>query len=158
VFEASPELKVKCIPHEKLVLGLAERLKRDFDEVKPPRYALFVKTSSSNIEPPKSLDWWYVRAGSILRKLAIKGCMGVGDFSYEYGGRRRRGRSRERFVAGARGHVRRILAQLEAARLVEKKGDGRVLSKAGWELVLNVAGELLEDAAKDVPRLKLYVG
>lgn len=158
VFEASPVLRVKVVPHEGFVLALAERLKRDYAEVKPPAYAPFVKTVSSNFEPPKSFDWWYIRAASVLRKLAVKGCMGVTDLAYEYSGKRRRGRSREHFVLGARGHVRRILIQLEGAKLVEKQRCGRVLSKSGWELVVGVASEVLDAASKDEPRLKLYVG
>jgi len=61
-------------------------------------------------------------------------------------------------VLGARGHVRRILIQLEGAKLVEKQRCGRVLSKSGWELVVGVASEVLDAASKDEPRLKLYVG
>ncbi|MEM0120738.1 MAG: 40S ribosomal protein S19 [Thermoprotei archaeon] len=158
VFEASPVLKVKAVPHELFVAGLAERLKRDYVEVKPPVYAPFVKTASTNFEPPKRVDWWYVRAASVLRKLAVKGCMGVTDLAYEYSGKRRRGRSRERFVLGSRGHVRRVLIQLEGAKLVEKQRCGRVLSKAGWELVLGVASEVLDSVSKVEPRLRLYVG
>jgi small subunit ribosomal protein S19e len=158
LFEASPLLKIKSVPHEAFVLVLAERLKHDFNEIRPPAYAHFVKTSSTNFEPPKSFDWWYIRAASILRKLAVKGPMGVKDFTFEYSGKRKRGRRREHFALGASGHVRRILIQLEAAKLVEKQRRGRVLSKGGWDLLLGVAGDVLSDVLKHEPRIKLYVG
>ena len=111
--------------------------------IEPPPWAMFVKTGVHKERPPQDPDWWYVRAAAIMRKLYLKGPLGVSRLRKLYGGRHRRGHRPPKFARGSGAIIRRILQQLEEAGLVEKRDRrGRVLTKAGREL--------LEEAAKAV--------
>ena len=111
--------------------------------IEPPPWAMFVKTGVHKERPPQDPDWWYVRAAAIMRKLYLRGPLGVSRLRKLYGGRHRRGQRPPKFARGSGAIIRRILQQLEEAGLVEKQDRrGRVLTKAGREL--------LEEAAKAV--------
>jgi len=59
----------------KFISSLAPKLK-EIPEFKMPEWAHFVKTSAAK-ERPAEGDWWYIRAASILRKIYLKGVIGV---------------------------------------------------------------------------------
>ena len=76
---------------------LIERIAEDFkklEQMKMPEWAKFVKTSVARERTPAKSDWWYVRAASILRKICMKGPIGVNKLKKDYGGRSRRGHRR----------------------------------------------------------------
>ncbi|PSN83145.1 hypothetical protein B9Q13_00040 [Candidatus Marsarchaeota G2 archaeon ECH_B_SAG-G16] len=149
---------IYLVNHDKLISRLAQRLKSEFNELQPPSWVRFVKTSVGNLEPPSDPDWWYVRAASILRKLALKQSLSVKALSYQYGTRWRRGRRRERSVPGSAGLIRRILQALEEAKLVQKKANlGRTLSPQGKSLIESVARELLQKQLEEQPNIKIYL-
>jgi small subunit ribosomal protein S19e len=151
--------KLKLIHHEKLISTLALKLKSDCPQLKPPSWALFVKTCPANFEPPKSTDWWYIRAASLMRKMAIKGSMGLRDFRLQYGGKRKSGARPEKSRMAAGGHLRRILIQLENAKLVQKdKGRGRALTKEGLAFVDSAVNAIIQKTLDQNPSLRLYVG
>jgi len=134
------------VPGEALVPELAKEL-RKFEEIKPPEWAKFVKTSPANERPPdEPADvWWYTRAASILRQVYLHGPVGVERLRTRYGGRykRRHGYNPEHFRKGSGKIIRTILQQLEKAGLVKKvnegKRKGRVVTPKGQALVDSVA-------------------
>jgi len=126
---------VKAVPADELIEKLAEYLRDNVKEVIMPEWALFVKTGPHRQRPPDRLDWWYVRAASILRKLYIKGPMGVSRLRKIYGGRKKYPMRRAHKVKAGGAIIRRILQQLEAAGLVAKTGRGRGLTPKGISLL-----------------------
>lgn len=103
--------------------------------MKMPEWAKFVKTSVAKERNPAREDWWYVRAASILRKIYIKGPIGVSKLKKNYGSKARRGHKRNKVSLGGGKIIRVILQQLEKSEFVkqdEKKGHkGRVATSKG---------------------------
>ncbi len=113
--------------------GVAERLKKD-KIVEMPEWAKFVKTSIGKERVPEQEDWWYTRAASILRKINLKGPIGVARLSKMYGSKKNRGYKPERFKPGSRKIIRTILQQLEKIGLVkqvDKKKKGKLITEEG---------------------------
>lgn len=135
---------VKEVPADVIISKLAEYLKNKVEAVKPPEWAVWVKTSVARERPPQNPDWWYYRAASILRKLYLKGPLGVDDLRLMYGGRKNRGCAPEHFHKGSGKIIRLILQQLESAGLVERTAKGRVLTPAGRSLLDKMATEIMK--------------
>lgn len=133
---------VKAVPADELIEKLAEYLKENVKEVTMPEWALFVKTGPHRQKPPDRLDWWYVRAASILRKLYIKGPMGVSRLRKIYGGRKKYPMRRAHKVKAGGAIIRKILQQLEAAGLIAKTGKGRLLTPKGVSLLDRLSHEI----------------
>lgn len=149
---------VYLVNHDKLVKKLAEKLRTSYPQFRQPDWAPFVKTATTNLEPPADPLWWYTRAGSVLRKLAVYDVLGVEELTNHYGGRKRKGRQRERSIRGSSGHIRRILKGLEAVNLVQKGRAGRRLSPEGASLVEAACRELIEGVMQEKPYLSAYLG
>ncbi|MBN2112236.1 40S ribosomal protein S19, partial [Candidatus Woesearchaeota archaeon] len=64
------------VDQTELIEQAAEELKK-MPEIKAPEWALFVKTGVSKERPPVRNDWWYVRVASVLRRIYLKGPVGV---------------------------------------------------------------------------------
>jgi small subunit ribosomal protein S19e len=144
------------VPADELIKRLAMRLK-NFEQVKPPEWAAYVKTGVFKEKPPTDPDWWYVRAASLLRKLYLaEGPLGVGTLRTIYGGRKRNGVAPAHFAKGSGSTVRRLLQQLEQAGLVKMTAKGRTLSPKGRSLIDQVAKEIAEELAKENPELAKY--
>jgi len=124
-------------PNE-LIEKTAEKLKQ-VEQINPPDWSSFVKTSRARDRPPVQKDWWYSRAASILRKLDILGPIGTNKLKRKYGGRKNRGHKPEKFFKGSGKIIRTILNQLEQAGLAkqtETKGHkGRILTKKGKSFI-----------------------
>jgi len=112
---------------EKQLRGVAEKLKKD-KIVEMPEWAKFVKTGVGKERVPEQEDWWYLRSASILRKISLKGPIGVARLSKIYGSKKNRGYKPERFKPGSRKIIRTILQQLENKGLV-RQVDGRKKGK-----------------------------
>lgn len=133
---------VKAVPADELIERLAEYLRENFKEVEAPQWAMFVKTGSHKQRPPDRLDWWHVRAASILRKLYVKGPIGVSKLRKIYGGRKKYPMRRAHKVKAGGAITRRILQQLEAAGLVTKSNRGRWLTPKGMSLLDKLSLEI----------------
>ena len=151
---------VKEVPADVFIKALAKYLKENVPEVRPPSWALFVKTGPYKEKPPEDPDWWYYRAASILRKLYVSGePIGIETFRTIYGGLQRRGVAPPHFKKAGGSHIRKILQQLERAGLVVKEGNkGRVLSPKGRSLLDKIAYEVFKEVVKYIPELKKYGG
>ncbi|MGQ9543099.1 MAG: 30S ribosomal protein S19e [Candidatus Bathyarchaeia archaeon] len=135
------------VPADRLIKRLASYIKENIGEVTPPAWSLTAKTGSHTEHPPQDPDWWYMRCASILRKLYIKAPIGVSRLRSEYGGRRRRGTSREHVRRGGGSSVREPLQQLEKARLVTKvERKGRRLTSEGVSLLNKIASEIIKES------------
>jgi len=114
---------------------IAEKLRSE-KIVEPPEWAKFVKTSVARERVPQQDDWWYIRAASILRKIYLKGPIGVARLSKFYGGRKNRGYKPESFRRGSRKIIRTILQQFEAKGLIKQtdgKRKGRIITETGMK-------------------------
>ncbi len=147
------------VPADMLIKRVAEKLKKDYPQVKPPNWAYFVKTGIHKERPPQDKDWWYVRAASMLRKMYKSGePIGIETFRVIYGGRQNRGVAPEKFRKGSGNIARKILQQLEDAGLVVKvPGRGRALSPQGRSLLDRTAKEIMGEIVKERPELERYL-
>lgn len=144
------------VPTDELIDELADRLKDRIDE---PSWAQFAKTGSNREMPPKDDDFWYVRAGSLLRKVATNEPVGVDRLATEYGGHKR-GSNRYTVApgsstTGSKKIIRSILQQLEDEDLVQTaQGEGRRITPEGRSFLDNAAAAAFEDL--DRPELERY--
>jgi len=150
---------VKDVPADKLINRLAQYLK-NVPEVKPPPWAIFVKTGANKDRPPMQEDWWYYRAAAILRKLYLYGPVGIERLRTAFGYRAKigGGHKPERFRKAGGAIIRKILQQLEAAGLVQKiPREGRVLTPEGRRLLDKLSYEILKEMANENPELRKYI-
>lgn len=144
------------VPAAELVDELGERLA---DEIEQPEWVGFAKTGENRELPPEQEDFWFRRAGSVLRKVARDGPVGVERLSTEYGGAKE-GTVRWKVAAnrrtdGSKNVVRTILQQLEDAGYVEDtNGEGRRVTPEGRSLLDEAAGDVMERL--DRPELERY--
>ncbi len=134
-----------------LIEKTAERLK-SVSEIKPPEWSSFVKTGMAKQRPPVRNDWWYVRAAAVLRSIYSMGPIGTNTLRRKYGGRKNRGHKPEHFYPAYGSIIRKILQQLEKAKLIQQaaKGihKGRVLTPQGKSLIDKVAVGLAKSRPK----------
>ncbi|MFT4891584.1 MAG: small subunit ribosomal protein S19e [Halobacteriales archaeon] len=135
------------VPAEDLYEAVAADLE---DRIEEPAWASLVKSGDYAELPPETDDFWYVRAASLLRKVATDGPVGVERLSTEYGGAKQ-GSNRYRVAPprrtdGSKKIIRTILQQLEEEGLVETaEGEGRRITAEGRSLLDDVAGQVMED-------------
>jgi len=138
------------VPQTELVNKTAEKLK-ELKELNPPEWAFYAKTGVHKERPPADKDWWYVRAAAILRTIAIVNPIGVSKLRTKYGGKKRRGHKPAKFKRGSGSVIRKVLQQLEAAGLAEKKDKkckGRFITTKGIRVLNDVAKELFSKYPK----------
>jgi small subunit ribosomal protein S19e len=145
------------VPAAALLPKLATQLKAQ-PKLKPPVWAAFVKTGVHKQRAPESLDWWYLRSASVLRKLYLHGSLGVARLSAEYGGKRDRGSAPYHARTGSRSILREIVQQLESSGLVQPyRTRGRRLTAEGMKLLDSVSREVLTTLAASRPALAKYL-
>ena len=150
---------MKDVPPDRLISRLAQYLK-NVPEVKPPSWAIFVKTGANKDRPPMQEDWWYYRAAAVLRKLYLYGPVGIERLRTAFGYRAKIGGGHrpERFRKAGGAIIRKILQQLEAAGLVQKvPREGRVLTAEGRRLLDKLSYEILKEMASENPELRKYI-
>jgi len=145
------------VPASLLIERLARYLKNNVDSVMPPEWAPFVKTGVHKERPPENPDWWYIRCASLLRKIYIKGPIGIERLRSEYGGRKDRGVRPEHTKKGSGAIIRNALKQLEDANLVKTlAGKGRIITPEGRRLLDLLSTEIKRELEKEIPELKIY--
>lgn len=152
-------VSVKDVPADLLIKELASYLKANAAQVKPPVWAIYVKTGANKDRPPMDEDWWYIRAASVLRRLYLDGPVGLSRLRTYYGYRAKVGQGvrseRTRKAGGA--ILRKILHQLEQAGLVARTKRGRVLTPEGRSLLDTIATKIAKDLVKARPELAKYI-
>lgn len=143
-------------PTEEFLAELSDRLAERTEE---PDWAEFSKTGPDRELPPQQEDFWHNRAASLLRKVDIRGPIGIERLSTEYGGSKS-GSNRYRVSPashsdGSKNIIRTILQQLEEEDLVETaQGEGRRITSNGRSLLDEVAADVIEEL--DRPELERY--
>jgi small subunit ribosomal protein S19e len=149
-------VSVYDVPADALIEDVADRLA---DRIEEPEWMAYAKSGQSRELPPQQDDFWYVRAASLLRKVAKNGPIGIDHLAAEYGGRKR-GSNRYRVASdhsttGSKNIIRTALQQLEDEGLVSTaKGQGRRISPEGQQFLDNAASDVLEEL--DRPELERY--
>lgn len=133
------------VPANKLINAVKEELKEK-EELETPEWALFVKTGVSRERPPEQADFWQIRAASLLRKLYMKGPLGVSKLRTEYGGKESHGSNPEKHTDGSGKIIRNVLQQLEKTGFVKKeKRKGRMITPEGQKFLDSIAEEIKEE-------------
>lgn len=152
------------IKPDELIKELADSLKQ-VPEIKAPIWALFVKTGRHKERPPVQLDWWHMRAASVLRTVYRLGPVGTSKLRTKYGGKKNRGHAAEHTYRGSGAIIRRLLQQLEKAGLLAQatKGvhKGRVVTPKGQSIINSIAKKIspqLPKMPKPEPKPKLAKG
>jgi small subunit ribosomal protein S19e len=145
------------VPASILIEKLTKHLKDNIDGVVPPKWAPFVKTGSHASRPPQNPEWWFIRCASLLRKIYLKGPIGIEHLRSEYGGRVDRGVKPEHARRSGGSIIRKAIQQLEAVGLVEPlRNGGRVVTGEGRRLLDRLSTEIKKDLEKKLPELKKY--
>jgi small subunit ribosomal protein S19e len=145
------------VPPSLLLPRLATEL-RTRKAVSPPPWATFAKTGVHKQRAPTQPDWWYLRSASVLRKIYLKGNVGIERLSAEYGGKRDRGSAPYHAHTGSRSVLREIVHQLEKAGLVQPyKTKGRRVSPEGAKLLDSLSKDVLQGLAQNRPELAKYL-
>ena len=137
---------------------LISRLATEFKEKKiltRPDVFEFVKTNCGKEQSPNDREnWFYIRGGSVMRKVYFSGSIGVQALRKLYTVPKNRGvRPEHTRLAGGK-IIRNILQQLERAELVEKDGkNGRKISSKGISFIDKLANEIKNEK---LPHLSQY--
>lgn len=148
---------VKDVPADIFIKNLAKYLKERIESIKPPEWALYVKTGCHVERIPEDPNWWYYRAASILRKIYLYGPIGVERLRKKYGGRVDLGMQRKHVKKGGGAIIRNIMKQLEESGLIAKYGNkGRILTPQGRSLLDRIAMYTFKNIIRIQPELKKY--
>ena len=127
IYEENPQVVIK---------NLATELK---GTIKQPEWTPYVKTSVSKERPPSDKEWFFMRAASVLRQVALKGPIGVSKLRSKYGSRKNRGVAPEKFFKGSGNVLRKALQELDKAgyTIQAEKGvhKGRIITPKGQKLL-----------------------
>ncbi len=149
-------VNVYDVPAQPLIAKVAEKLKSE-GRIKPPEWADYVKTGVHKEKAPSQDNWWYLRVAAVLRKVYVKGPIGVSRLSSEFGGREDKGSKPYKAKKGSRSIARVALKQLEdQGYVVNETGKGRVISSKGRSLLDNTSYEIFKELAKDNVELGKY--
>jgi small subunit ribosomal protein S19e len=145
------------VPASVLIKRLAQHLKDEVDEIDPPAWTPFTKTGVHAQRPPTDPDWWFVRCASILRKIYIKGPIGIEKLRQKYGGRVDRGARPEHARKGGGAIIRNAVQQLQKAGLVRsQRNDGRIVTSEGRQMLDRLSTQLKRELEKIQPELAKY--
>ncbi|MBD3230700.1 MAG: 30S ribosomal protein S19e [Candidatus Lokiarchaeota archaeon] len=146
------------VPVQPLIDKAAEELKK-YEEIKPPSWADYVKTAVYKERPPEQPAevWWYKRCASLLRKIYMKGPIGINRLRRLYGGKQNRGSKPNHFKRGGSSIIRNALRQLEQCELLEIRNKrGRVLTNKGFSFLDRIAHQIKLQLQEEIIELKKY--
>jgi small subunit ribosomal protein S19e len=149
-------VNVREVPADLLIGKLTE----DFSKMKKIEVPVWTEFLKSGVHREKSWmqeDWYYRRLASTLRKVYLRGNIGIQRLSEEYGGRKDNGSKPYHPAAGSRSIVRHILNQLQTLGLVEKKETGRSVSPKGMAMLQKASHTVMEKLVKERPELQKYM-
>ncbi len=147
--------KVNDVPADVLLRKLTDILKNE--DIPAPIWASFVKTGSHADRPPHEKDWWHTRCASILRKIYLRGPIGINDLRKEFGGGKPVGYGAAHHRDSGGAIIRNAIHGLEKLGYVEKvEKKGRVVTKQGMQKLDRLATEILKELATENQQLKVY--
>jgi small subunit ribosomal protein S19e len=121
-----------------VIAAAAQELK---GKVKKPAYIGFVKSSAGRERMPVSPDFWYVRCASILRKVYIKGPIGVSRLRTWYGNKKEHVIHRKHYVKAGGSIIRDALTELEKLNYVKTTKAGRIITPQGRSFLDKICNE-----------------
>merc|ERR1719201_1713018 len=142
---------VKDVPAAAFVKEYAAHLKRS-GKIELPPWVDLVKTSPAKELAPYDPDWYFIRAASIARHVYIRPDVGVGGFKKRFGSKYRRGTRAMHHRNASGGHIRHMLQQLEAIKVISKSDKGgRRITPDGQRDLDRIASKviLVGDKAED---------
>jgi small subunit ribosomal protein S19e len=148
-------VNVKEVPPELLMKQLAEEFKKKKLEV--PEWADYLKAGIHKEKSWEDPEWFYIRLASTLRKVFVKGPIGISRLSEEYGGRVDRGSQRYHPAKGSRYIVRQMLQTLEKLGYVKKDKKGRSIAPEGASILDKASKEAMKTLAQSDPSLEKYL-
>ena len=147
--------KVFDVPADLLIGKLSENLKNE--DIPAPSWIPFVKTGAHADKPPQDPDWWYTRCASILRKIYLRGPIGVNELRRIYGGGRPSGYGAAHHKSAGGAIIRNAIHGLEKLGYLEKvEKKGRVISRQGMKKLDRLATDILNELTVETPHLKIY--
>lgn len=147
--------KVYDVPQDLFISKLTKILKNE--DIPAPSWIPYVKTGVHADRPPQDSEWWYTRCASILRKIYLKGPIGIKELRGIYGGGKPHsyGAAHHKYASGS--IIRNAIYGLEKLGYVEKvEKKGRVVSRQGMKKVDMLATEILNELIVKKPELKIY--
>lgn len=130
------------VPAEQLIKKLADRLKEEF-KISPPEWSRWVKTGVHKERRPDNPNWWHIRTAAVLRKVYMRGPIGVERLLALFGGKRNRLIKPYKSRKGSGSIIRKALHQLEEVELITTvEGKGRAVTAKGQSVVDNTAYEI----------------
>ena len=156
-------------PADLLIPALADLLS-ETKGMEATEWSSFVKSGASRERPPTQSNWWFLRAASILRKVAREGPIGVTQLAQTYGGSQDNGAMPNTPGVASRNVIRTALQQLESVGLVEKVPtkevdsedgkqqlySGRRITSTGHKLLDSIAHANRSKAEEMYPGLSKY--
>ncbi len=149
-------VNVRDVPADLLIEKLTTEFSKN-KKVEVPEWVEFLKSGSHREKSWYQEDWYYRRLASTLRKVYLRGNIGIQRLSEEYGGKKDNGSKPYHPVAGSRSIVRSVLKELETLGLVEKKETGRSVSAKGDSMLQKASKSVMEELSKENPELKKYL-
>ncbi|MCL4322967.1 MAG: 30S ribosomal protein S19e [Candidatus Thermoplasmatota archaeon] len=126
-------------------------------KIEVPEWAEFLKSGLHREKSWIQEDWYYRRLASTLRKVYVRGNIGIQRLSEEYGGKKDGGSKPYHPVSGSRSIVRHVLNELQSLGLVVKKESGRSISPKGEAMLQKASRNVMEALSEKREELKKYL-
>jgi len=140
------------VPPKELIDKVANKLENEFELVKAPEWAVFVKTGIAKQCRPAQENWWFIRSAALLRSVAMRGPIGVNKLRKKYSSRMNRGHKPDKTMPASGNIIRKSLQQLEKSGLVKSVTEGahkgKVLTPQGQSLLTKMSLEILKESKK----------
>ncbi|MDD2477965.1 MAG: 30S ribosomal protein S19e [archaeon] len=145
---------------------LIEKIANDLKEnkkLKAPEFTLFIKTGSHRQRAPDNPDWWFIRMGSILRKVYVSGPVTVKSLRSYYGGKKERGVRPSKFRRSGGKIIRVCLQELGKLGYIKISDDkkGRVITPQGQKYLDSLAGIVFKEHSSKketiVPKIEIKI-
>ncbi len=149
-------VNVKEVPADLLVNELTLQF-QEMGNIEVPEWTLYTKSGVHREKGWTQNDWYYRRLASTLRKVYVRGNIGIQRLSEEYGGRKDGGSKPYHPAAGSRSIVRHMFNKLEELQLIKKTEKGRSVTPKGQAMLDKAAKKIMEKLAEENPELKKYL-
>lgn len=130
-----------------LFIKQTAKLLSECDSFEVPDWLDLCKSASARELAPYDKNFIYIRAASILRKLACEKSYGVGILARFYGGKKRNGVAPNHAATASKKIIRHCLQQLEKMNFVEQRGStkNRFLTPKGQTAVDQIARQCVSN-------------
>jgi small subunit ribosomal protein S19e len=149
-------VNVRNVQTDSLIEKVSEELKKD-DRIKVPEWVDLLKAGIHREKSWTQPDWYHRRLASTLRKVYLKGPIGISKLSAEYGGRVDRGSKKYHPARGSRFIVRHMLEELEQLGYVMKDQKGRSISPKGESFLFKVSADIVKNMAEKDEKFKKFM-